>query len=140
MRKANLLFVEDDEDDVFMLKHVCKRIGIEGTNFAANGRQAIEYLTAWFRQAGDEYPIIFLDINMPEMNGFEFLRWLRGEAALPAIPVIILSTSESPQDMITAYKLGANAYLVKASALEELATMLGAAHNFWSRFNRLPPG
>jgi CheY-like chemotaxis protein len=139
MRNSDILFVEDDDDDVFMLKHVCKKIGIERSTFVQNGRLAIEYLTSVFGKNADEYPIIFLDINMPEMDGFAFLRWLRGEAALYSIPVIILSTSENPRDMTTAYKLGANAYLVKTSAIGDLAIMLAAAHQFWSGFNRLPP-
>lgn len=138
MRSLDILFIEDDNDDVFLLKRVCKTLGIGPITFAANGRRAVEYLTPRLTGGGAADSLIFLDLNMPEMNGFDFLRWFRGEASMRTTPVIVLSTSENPSDMNTAYELGANAYLVKASDLNELTTMLRAAHTFWSQYNRLP--
>jgi CheY-like chemotaxis protein len=139
MKTLDILFIEDDDDDVFLLKRVCKTLGIEKISFAANGRRAIEYLKPRLSEGSVGDSLIFLDLNMPEMNGFDFLRWFRGEAAMHTIPVIVLSTSENPIDMSTAYQLGANAYLVKAGDLKALTVMLQAAHTFWSQFNRLPP-
>jgi CheY-like chemotaxis protein len=140
MNSQKILFVEDDDDDVFLLKRVCKKMEIERFEFAANGRKAVELLKPLIENpaASPEPPIIFLDLNMPEMNGFDFLRWVRSESRLHSSPVIILSTSENPRDIQSAYTLGANAYLVKTSDMNELGNMISAANKFWRQYNRVP--
>lgn len=139
MNNQTILFVEDDEDDVFLLKRMCKKMEIDRVDFASNGRKAVEFLTPLIsgERRQTEPPIIFLDLNMPEMNGFDFLRWVRGEARLQSSPVIILSTSENPQDIQSAYALGANAYLVKRSDMTEMGNMISAANKFWRQYNRV---
>jgi CheY-like chemotaxis protein len=139
MKPPDILFVEDDEDDMLLIRHVCKKAGIDRFNFAGNGKRAVEALEPRLKdRAGSEPPVIFLDLNMPEMNGFDFLRWLRKDNGIHTVPVIILSTSENPSDMQTAYALGANAYLVKSSAIAELGNMISAAYSFWAHYNRVP--
>jgi len=140
MRNRNILFVEDDADDTLLLKHVCGKLGLEHFSFASNGKVAAEVLTSALQDPAQHStpPLVFLDLNMPEMNGFEFLRWLREENKMHALPVVILSTSESPRDILTAYQLGANAYLVKSSNLRELGNMIQSAHDFWTCYNRVP--
>ncbi|HEX7860960.1 MAG TPA: response regulator [Verrucomicrobiae bacterium] len=139
MSQRSILFVEDDADDALLLTHVCNRIGVEQFSFATNGKEAADFLHSKIQRGMiSEAPLIFLDLNMPEMNGFEFLEWLRGKSEVYAMPVIVLSTSESPQDMKRAYALGANAYLVKSNALKELRETIAAAHTFWSKYNRVP--
>lgn len=140
MNNQKILFVEDDDDDVFLLKRVCRKMEVDRIDFASNGRKAIEFLKPLIQHPASqaEPPIIFLDLNMPEMNGFDFLRWVRAEARLQTSPVIILSTSENPQDIQSAYALGASAYLVKTSNMDELGNMISAANKFWRQYNRVP--
>lgn len=135
-----ILFVEDDGDDVLLLEHACKKAGIaEEKLFFRNGRMAIDYL-APPNDSGDNPALsdpflLFVDLNMPEMNGFEFLEWLRDHEAFRTAPVIVLSTSESARDICRAYELGANAYLIKPNSISELANMLSAARAFWVGYN-----
>ena len=137
MTQTSILFVEDDQDDILLFQLACKRTGIaESLNFFENGKRAVDFLKSKIQAANPDRFLMFLDLNMPEMNGFEFLEWRRGVANLRAMPVIILSTSENPQDIAKAYDLGANAYLVKSSTIADLSGMLSAAHSFWIRHNR----
>src|SRR5687767_5593595 len=140
IKSQRILFVEDDDDDVFLLKRVCMKMEIDRFDFASNGRKAVELLKPLIESpaGSQEPPVIFLDLNMPEMNGFDFLRWARAAPRLQSSPVIVLSTSENPHDMQSAYALGANAYLVKTSDINELGNMISAANKFWRQYNRVP--
>jgi len=139
MNSENIVFVEDDADDIFLLKMACKKAGMTGSaNFLENGRRAVEFFKPKLplRENRSKPFLIFLDLNMPEMNGFEFLKWLRQEAAVSSVPVIILSTSENPMDIAKAYDVGANAYLVKANSIDDLTSLISVSLQFWTRLNR----
>jgi len=132
-----ILFVEDDKDDVFLIQYACKRAGItEPMSFVENGQRAVAYLQAV--GTADAPSLIFLDLNMPVMSGFDFLRWLRHHDKWRNVPVIVLTTSQNPADIASAYELGANAYVVKPSDPVELIEMFGAARTFWLTHNQVP--
>lgn len=114
----NILLVEDDENDVFAFKRSLKKAGLEiSIRLAADGQQAIDLLAALGKSAQPgELPvpsIIFLDLKLPYHNGFEVLKWLRGQSHLQNTEVIILTGSEEPSDRRLADALGASGYLVK---------------------------
>jgi CheY-like chemotaxis protein len=136
-----IVFVEDNEDDVWLLKKACENAAISETlHFLQNGAEAVQFITNVLGGTGaailPEPALFFLDINMPGMNGFEFLTWLKEQPALENTPAVMLTTSENPKDIKTAYKLGANAYLVKSNTLSALSKMLGSALEFWIKHNR----
>lgn len=142
MRYTNrpLLFVEDDEDDIFIIRSTLERAGIStNTNFVKNGQMAVEYIESCLADtfSANALPaLIFLDINMPLMNGLEFLQWRREQPALHSIPVLMLTSSDSQHDITAAYEFGANAYLVKPVSSSELSSLLISAHEFWLTYNR----
>jgi CheY-like chemotaxis protein len=137
-----LLFIEDDEDDAYIIRHALKREGIqESLHFVNNGKMAVEYLESLTSDnlGSRSLPlIIFLDLNMPLMNGFEFLQWRREQPAFQSVPVLVLSSSDSYHDINEAYNLGANAYLVKPMSVTDLSSVLKAVQSFWLTHNRYP--
>ncbi len=137
-----LLFIEDDEDDAYIIRHALKREGIqESLHFVNNGKMAVEYLESLTSDnlGSRSLPlIIFLDLNMPLMNGFEFLQWRRQQPAFQSVPVLVLSSSDNYHDINEAYNLGANAYLVKPMSVTDLSAVLKAVQSFWLTHNRYP--
>ncbi|MGV3772164.1 MAG: response regulator [Verrucomicrobiales bacterium] len=136
-----IVSVEDNEDDAWLLKRAWAKAEInEPLRFLPSGKEAMKFITEEVQNTTNslspEPVLLFLDINMPGMNGFEFLQWLRAHPELTRIPVVMLTTSENPNDIKKAYALGANAYLIKSNTLSELAAMFSAAHKFWIRYNK----
>ncbi len=123
-----VLLVEDLDDDVFFFKRALRRAGIEANlHVGLDGVQAVEYLSNTGRYADPAlYPrpdIMFLDLKMPNMNGFEVLEWLAQHPVNPPFKVIILTGSEEPGDMARACSLGACAYIIKPPAPERLVEL-----------------
>jgi len=143
MTEIPILYVEDEEADVALLRHVLGKLGIRNTlQTVKDGRLAKDYL------AGKEpfadrrrHPLpglVLLDLNLPYWSGFEVLEWIRQQPQLRRVPVVILSSSNRPDDIGRAYDAGANGYLVKPSALPELTSMVQALRDFWLIHNRIP--
>ncbi|MDB6066506.1 MAG: two-component system response regulator [Pedosphaera sp.] len=132
-----ILIIEDDPNDVLLLKKALSRAGINNPiQVATDGAQAIRYLQGE-GEYGDRlrfpFPsVIFTDLKMPRMSGFDVLQWLRTHQECSVIPLIILTASKMDEDVRKAYQLGANAYLVKPSSIEELQEMVKASYEFWA--------
>jgi len=132
-----ILVVEDLQTDVTLLQMALKRCGItRRVNVVSDGLEATKYL-----QGADQYvdrarfpfpDILFTDLKMPRMDGFELLAWLKAHPKCAVIPVIVLTASGIDDDIRRAYQLGANAYLVKPHRLEDLADMMRSALEFWA--------
>jgi CheY-like chemotaxis protein len=141
MGKKRILLVEDDADDVFLIGHAFERAGLKDQiSSAENGRAAVVLFENFAAQPDckDAPEFILLDLNMPVMNGLDFLRWLRSNARWRTLPVVVLTTSEDPRDISAAYELGANAYLVKPSSPAAMTEMFKAVDSFWFSLNRSP--
>lgn len=124
-----ILQVEDSEDDVFMMKRVLKKTGVEDrVRIAWNGQEAIDYLTAALAAGpGGEAPLpflILLDLKLPYRDGFEVLEWIRAQPRLAELPVVVLTGSNEARDRRRALELGAQAYLVKPAALDDMRRLL----------------
>src|SRR5262245_49313657 len=101
-RVLNILLVEDDQVDVMNVRRAFEKNRIANPLYvAADGLDALQMLRSNLVPA--ERRIVLLDLNMPKMNGLEFLRELRADASLQAIPVIVLTTSNDERDKIEAY-------------------------------------
>jgi CheY-like chemotaxis protein len=112
-----ILLVEDDCVDVMAVQRVLKELHVASElAYAPDGEEALAYL----RSPENETPcVILLDLNMPKMNGIEFLEALRADEALRNIPVVVVTTSPDKQDMARSFDLGAVAYIVKCSSYGE---------------------
>jgi CheY-like chemotaxis protein len=112
-----ILLVEDDFVDTMAVKRVLKELNTANDLVCTlNGEDALAYL----RDQNSKVPcLILLDLNMPKMNGIEFLRVIKRDDRLKGIPVVVLTTSNDEQDMKRSFELGAAAYIVKAFGYRE---------------------
>jgi CheY-like chemotaxis protein len=140
MKELTILIAEDEEIDVILLKRAFQAAGSEHTlKVVADGIEAIEYLTTLQHDKNSPLPVLFLlDINMPRCNGLEVLERMQGSPLQRLIPTIVFSSSNHPDDIERAYRLGAHAYLVKPTSTTQRQEMIKALHTFWLGLNRVP--
>ena len=124
-----LLLVEDNPDDVFIMHRVLKKAGIDlPVHVASDGQEALDYLEGKEAYGDREtYPLpalIFLDLKMPYLSGFDVLEWIREHPDLHDLEVVILSSSSEERDESRAQQLGVKAYLVKPPKPELLTEIL----------------
>lgn len=127
----NILLVEDDDVDVMNVQRAFKANHIANPLYVAgNGVEALEKLR------GGEIPLdrrlVLLDLNMPRMNGIEFLAELRGDPELAATPVVVLTTSNNDRDLIQAYDFNVAGYLVKPVTFAEFAELMATLNKYWT--------
>ena len=127
---VNILLVEDDEIDVMNVKRAFTKNNIKNELFVAgNGVEALDML----RSKIIPLPrIIILDINMPKMNGIEFLKILREDENLKNISVFVMTTSNEDSDKINAYNLNVAGYILKPLSFEKFINSVATLKNFWS--------
>jgi len=130
----NILLVEDNDLDVEILKRVLRKIESPAALVCAkNGMEALQLLKDDQTQNKIPRPFaILLDINMPRMNGHEFLEALRTTDGLCDAQVIIFTTSDNKKDVDLAYKNNATGYIVKPNSTSELAGILETLQKFWA--------
>jgi len=138
----NILVVDDSANDVFLLEQAFRKAAATSRlQAAADGIEARAYLKGegqFSDRAIHPFPdLLLLDLNMPRMNGFEFLEWLRQDAEYSQLVTYVLSASARDGDVQRAYELGANSYVVKPSRMDELVSFVAAMHQ-WHRFTVLP--
>jgi CheY-like chemotaxis protein len=135
-----ILVVDDSEDDVLLLTESLRDLpGASIIHVASDGDQALEYLRCQAPHAAAPRPsLVLLDINMPGKSGFEVLCALKRDPALCQIPVIILTTSTRPADVVAAYAQGAASFVVKPSNFDRLRSMAGHLVAYWLGVARVP--
>lgn len=127
--EKDILLLEDDLVDVMTFKRAIKQLGIEINLIEKdNGAAGLEYLLNCEELPG----LIFLDINMPKMNGKEFMEVLKKNDDWALIPVVVLTTSKDQEDKLTLFKRGISSYMVKPIEFQEFKDMIGAVLNYWS--------
>jgi CheY-like chemotaxis protein len=138
---VNVLLVEDNPGDVRLTKEAFRdadptvRISV-----AADGVEAMAILRREAPHAAAARPdIILLDLNLPKMDGREFLAHVKQDRDLKMIPTIILTTSDAEADIVKSYQLGANCYLIKPVQLEAFESLVTSLADFWLAKAKLPP-
>lgn len=139
---AHVLLVEDDENDVFFLRRAFSGAGVEvQLHVAQDGREALEFLRITNNDGQGVPPLpglVLLDLKIPYIPGMEVLRRIRAERRLSSVIVVVLTSSAAESDLVQAYELGANSYLVKPSRQEERIEMVSALAKYWLGKNQRP--
>ncbi|HEY0019477.1 MAG TPA: response regulator [Longimicrobium sp.] len=130
-RLFNILLVEDDELDVKNIRRAFKKGNITNPLYVAgNGLEALEMLR------GDEMPrsrrLVLLDLNMPRMNGIEFLRELRADPELSPTVVVVLTTSDAERDKVEAYNLHVAGYMLKPVTFANFCETMASLNKYWA--------
>jgi CheY-like chemotaxis protein len=127
----NILLVEDDEVDVMNVKRAFDRNRIANPLYVAgDGLEGLHMLRSG--EVPAERRIVLLDLNMPKMNGIEFLRALRSDPALQLTPVVVLTTSNDERDKIEAYNLNVAGYLLKPVTFINFVEAMAALNKYWT--------
>jgi len=131
-RATEILYIEDNPADVELWRDTLTELPSLTVRAVGDGAEALDYL----RQAGsfeDAPPpdLILLDVSLPRMDGHHVLAEIKSDPALRTIPVIVLSSSAQNHEIERAYRLGANAYVVKPTQLSHFRDMVKAIYHFW---------
>ena len=138
----NIMIVDDDNVDIMSLKRAFKKNNMANPLFIANdGVEALDMLrgTNGKEKIVPTPKIIISDINMPKMNGLEFIKELRADKDLHAISVFVLTTSNDDKDRIEAHNYNVAGYILKPINMESFIQAVSVLHNYWQLvFNEEP--
>lgn len=134
-KMLNILLVEDDEVDVMNIQRAFKKNNITNPLYlASNGVEALSILrgTDLKLNIPQVRRLILLDLNMPKMNGIEFLKELRADEELKTIPVIVLTTSNEDKDKVEAYKFNVAGYILKPVTFTNFVETVATMNKYWT--------
>lgn len=130
-RCLHILLVDDDEVDVMNVRRAFERANVTNPlHVAGNGAEALRMLRDGTVPPGRR--LVLLDLNMPRMNGIEFLRELRGDPALRATAVVVLTTSNEDRDKVEAYNLNVAGFLLKPVTFVTFVDVMATLNKYWT--------
>lgn len=131
----NVLIVDDDEDDQYLIKAAFEKDSAHyNLQFATDGTDVLENI-----ESPKSLPdLVLLDLNMPIMNGFEVLQYLKNSPIYRHVPVVILTTSDNEDDINRAYELGANTFLTKPINHQSLVDLAEQIRLYWFTLAKTP--
>ena len=140
-----VLLADDDEDDQMMTADALKSANVASRlHCVADGEELMDYLRHRGKYAfpapSPRPGILLLDLNMPKKDGREALREIKADPELRTIPVVILTTSKTEEDIERIYGLGANSYISKPVSFEGLVHVMKVMNEYWFQIVRLPRG
>jgi chemotaxis family two-component system response regulator Rcp1 len=140
MLPTEILFVENNPGDVRLAKEAFKECKFNGhIQIATDGVEALEFMYKKGRFANAATPdLIILDLNLPKKSGVEILIKLKEDEELRIIPIIILTTSQSEQDVLVCYKLHANCFVSKPFEYKAFVKLVEGIGTFWLNIVKLP--
>ncbi len=140
-KPIEVLLVEDDPCDVELTEECMKDAKVlVSLNVVDDGVKALAYLRKQGRYAAAKRPdLILLDLNLPKKDGREVLSEVKNDENLKSIPVVILTTSSTDEDVLNTYGLGANSYITKPAGFDQFVKVVKSIENFWFSIVKLPP-
>ena len=140
-REIDILLVEDNPGDARLAKEALKEAKILNNLFwVQDGEEAISFLHKEGGYVDMPRPdVILLDLNLPKKDGREVLAEIKNDEQLKRIPVVILTASQSNDDIVKTYDLHANCYVSKPLGLPQFLNVVEAIENFWLTIVKLPP-
>ena len=141
--RSTVLLAEDDPDDVLLTQIAFERARLANPlQVVRDGEEAIAYLGGEGAFADrDRFPmpiLLLLDLNMPKMDGFQVLDWLRADPLLRQLPVAIMTSSDHDPHISRAYELGADSYLIKPPDATAMLNLVQRLHAYWLILNEAP--
>jgi CheY-like chemotaxis protein len=139
-----ILILEDDPNDVILLKRALQKNNIlNPVQVLQDGVDGVDYLKGegpYSDRVRFPFPrFIIMDLKMPRMGGLEVLQWLKDHPEYQVIPTLVLSSSKLPNDILAAYKLGANSYMVKPGNFDDLQLLIKNVYEYWALCTKPDP-
>ena len=140
VRPIELLLVEDSEPDVRLTIEALREAKVKNRLWVVeDGVEAIDFLRRQGRHADAPRPdLILLDLNLPRKDGRQVLKEIKSDDSLKRIPVVVLTTSKSEEDVLRAYNLHANCYITKPVDFNRFMEVVKSIEDFWLTVVRLP--
>lgn len=140
MKPISILLIEDNEGDIVLTTDALKEFAIPNiVTVIKDGWEGLQYLENNGKYANVAEPdLILLDVNLPKLNGHELLSKIKNNKAKTHIPIVILSTSSSPVDVLQSYQNHANCYITKPMDVDEFNKVIFSIENFWLSVVQLP--
>ncbi len=140
MEPIHILLVEDNEGDIFLTAEAFENAKvITKLSVVRDGKAAIDFLKKEGDYANVKVPdLLLLDLNLPKVNGYEVLEFVKSDSNLKVLPVIVLSTSSAQSDINRCYANHANCYITKPVDVENLFRVVSRIENFWLSTVKLP--
>jgi CheY-like chemotaxis protein len=138
-KPVHFLLVEDDDDhaELVMMGLLAENGTVKTADRVRDGEEAISYLKRQGRYANRPRPnIVLLDLKLPKVDGYEVLAAIKNDSDLRSIPVVVLTTSQAPEDKARAYRGHANSYLAKPMDFGEFTRMIKDLSQYWTVWNQ----
>jgi CheY-like chemotaxis protein len=144
MKPIEILLVDDSLPDVELTVHTLRKNNLANSiHVARDGKEALDFIFCRDQYAGPEMinrpKVILLDLKLPKLDGLQVLKAIRSNEQTKAIPVVILTSSKEPRDLVEGYHLGASAYVQKPVDFDEFQITIREIGVFWLRVNQVPP-
>jgi CheY-like chemotaxis protein len=141
--EALILLVEDRQDEAMLMLRSFARAGVKNpVQIVKDGEEALAYLSGTGQYSNREnHPLpamVLLDLKLPQMDGFEVLKWIRTHPQLSTLPVVVLTSSDSVRDVNRAYNLGANSFLVKPMDFNHYVELSNFIADHWFLWSKTP--
>ena len=140
-KPIEILLVEDSPSDVRLTIEALKDAKVRNhLSVVSDGVEAVSFLKKVGKYADSPRPdLILLDLNLPKKDGREVLGEIKQDENLKLIPVVVITTSKSDEDILKSYNLHANCYITKPIGLEQFLIVVKAIESFWLKIVKLPP-
>jgi CheY-like chemotaxis protein len=139
-----ILMADDDSDDRMMAADAMRESRLGNTfRCVEDGQELMDYLNRTGKYAVEDAPrpgLILLDLNMPRKDGRQALEEIKRDPDLRRIPVVILTTSKTEEDVLRSYDLGANSFITKPVTFDRLVEIVRMLGNYWCKIVELPTG